>query len=181
MAQLQDPSASNVVQAHSLLPPPPPRHQTAPSVCPLAFRKVEAVDHVLCDSLHPHINIVLIGVHPTLLQYFIQGWEDPLMLRPPSRYVLPCHPICRTEVKSLKPCQSGHAQNPDLTAVYEDGLYDCIVQLVAYFWGCILPLQHLSDPCPCPACLAKLALHDLDVNVILREQAAKVPEYLDSL
>ena len=56
-----------------------------------------------------------------------------------------------------------------------------LVQLGAYLWGCILPLQHLSDPCPCPACLAKLASHGLDVIVILQEQAAQVPEYLNPL
>ena len=104
MAQLWDPSASKVVQAHPLLPPPPlPGHQTVPSVCLLAFRKDAAVDHVLC-------------VHHTLLQYFIWGWVDPLM-RPPLRYVLPHHPIRRGEVESLKPCQSGRAQDSRLTSI----------------------------------------------------------------
>ena len=84
-------------------------------------------------------------------------------------------------MKSLEPCQSGRAQDPRLASIQEDGLHDRLVELGAYSWGCILSPQHLSDPCPRPACLVKLALHGLDVIVILREQAAKVLEYLDPL
>jgi len=58
---------------------------------------------------------------------------------------------------------------------------NCCKQTDAYSWGCILPPQHLPYPCPRPASLAELAPHGLDVVVILREQAAKVPEHLDPL
>ena len=60
-------------------------------------------------------------------------------------------------------------------------MHDCLIKLGAYSWGRILPSQYLPDPCPRPARLAKLAPHGLDVIVILREQAAEVPEYLDPL
>jgi hypothetical protein len=41
--------------------------------------------------------------------------------------------------------------------------------------------QHLSDLWPHPAHLAKLALHGLDVIVILQEQATKVLVHLNLL
>jgi len=82
----------------------------------------------------------------------------------------------------LKPCQSSRArQDPCFASVQEDGLYNCLVKLGADSWGCILLAQHLFNPCPRLACLAKLASHGLDVIVILQEQAAKIPEYLNSL
>jgi hypothetical protein len=138
MAQLQDPIASNVVQAHPLLPPPLPGHRTAPSVCPLAFRKDAAANHILCDRLPPHIDVAFNGVHPTLLQHLIQGWVDPLLLRPPPRYMLLRHPIRCAKVESLKPGQSGWAQDPCLAAVQEDGLHESLVELGANSWWCIL-------------------------------------------
>jgi hypothetical protein len=97
-------------------------------------------------------------------------------------YMLLHHPIHRANMKSLEPpCQSGRAQDPRFASKQEAGLHDRLVELGAYLWGCILSPQHLSDPCPRPACLAKLALHGLDVIVILRKQAAEVPEYLNPL
>jgi hypothetical protein len=60
-------------------------------------------------------------------------------------------------------------------------LHGCLVELGTNSWRRILLAQHLSDPCPRPACLAKLVPHGLDVIVILRELAAEVPQYLDSL
>jgi hypothetical protein len=152
-----------------------------PSVCPLAFCMDAAANHILCNCLPPHIDVVFNGVHPTLLQHLIRGWVDPLLLRPPPRYMLLCHPIRCTKVESLEPGQSGCAQDPCLAALQEDGLHDCLVELGANSWWCILLAQHLSDPCPRPMCLAKLASHGLDVIVILREQAAEIPEYLDPL
>ena len=180
-AQSRDPIVSNVVQAHPLLPPPPPRHRTVPLVCPLAFRKDAASDHILRDRLHSHIDVMPDCVHPTLLQHLIRGWVDPLLVRPPPRHMLLRHPICRAEMESLEPGQDGRAQNSRLASVQEDGLHDRLVELGAYSWGRILPSQHLPDPCPRPARLAELDPHGLDVAVILREQAAKVPKHLDPL
>jgi hypothetical protein len=115
MAQSRDPIASNDVQAHPLLPPPLLRHQTTLLVCSLAFRKYVAVNHVLRNRLPPHINIVLDGVHPTLLLHLIQGWVYPLLTWPPLRYMLLHHPIGHANMKPLEPCQSGRAQDPRLT------------------------------------------------------------------
>ena len=70
-AQSQDPSGSNVVQAQPLFPPPPPGHQTAPSVCSLTFRKDAAPNHILRDRLPSHIDVVLDCVHTTLLQHHL--------------------------------------------------------------------------------------------------------------
>ncbi len=113
-AQLRDPIVSNVVQAHLLLPPPPPRHRTAPSVCPLAFRKDAASNHILCNRLPSHIDVVPDCVHPTLIQHLIRGWVDPLLIRPPPGHMFLRHPIRRAEMESFEPGQGGRAQNPRL-------------------------------------------------------------------
>ena len=72
-------------------------------------------------------------------------------------------------MEPLEPGHYGRAQNPRLAAVQEDGLHDRLVELGANSWGRILPSQHLPNPCPRPARLAELALHGLDVIVVLRE------------
>jgi hypothetical protein len=59
---------------------------------------------------------------------------------------VPCHPI-HTKMESLEPGQCGHAQDPRLTSIKEDGLHDCLVKFDANSWGCLLLLQHLSDLC----------------------------------
>ena len=93
----------------------------------------------------------------------------------PAKVHVLCHPTRRANMKSLKPCQSGRAQDPRLASVQEDRLYDRLVKLSADSWGCILLAQHLSNPSPRPTCLAKLASHGLYIFIILQEQAFEVP------
>jgi hypothetical protein len=78
VAQLQDPVASNIVQAHPWLPPPLPGHQTVPLVCLFALSKDAAINYILCNCLLPHINVMLDGVHPTLIKHLVGGWINPL-------------------------------------------------------------------------------------------------------
>jgi hypothetical protein len=90
-------------------------------------------------------------------------------MRPPLRHMLLRHPIRHANMEPLKPYQSGWAQDPRFASVQEDGLHYCLVKLGADSWGCILFAQHLSNPCPRPAFFAELALHSLDVIIILQE------------
>ncbi len=60
-------------------------------------------------------------------------------------------------------------------------MHDCLVELCTSPRRCIFLAQHLSNPFPHSMHLAKLALHGLDVIVILQELAAKVSEHLDLL
>ena len=129
MAQLQDPNESNVVQAHLLLPPPPPGHQTMSLVCPLTFSIDGASNHVLHYCLPSHINIMPDCVHTTLLRHFIGGWICPLVIRHPAWCVFLCRPIRRTDVESLKPGHDSWAQDPCLASVQEDRLHNGLVNL----------------------------------------------------
>ncbi len=61
----------------------------------------------------------------------------------------------------------------------EDGLHDCLIELCTSPWQCVLPMQHLSYPCPRPSHLAKLTPHGLDIIVVLQEQAAEVSIAID--
>ncbi len=81
-----------------------------------------SLSSIVCQS---HIDVVLDGVHPTLFQHLIQGWVYPLMLRPPIRNVLPCHPIWRMNMETLELGQSGCAQDLRLASVQEDGFSFC--------------------------------------------------------
>ena len=87
-----------------------------------------AVNHILCDCLPPHIDVVLDGVHPTLLQHLIRGWVDSLLSWPPLRHMLLCHLIRRADMESLKPSQSSWAQDPRFASIQEDGLHDGLVE-----------------------------------------------------
>ena len=70
-------------------------------------------------------------------------------------------------MEPLEPGHGGRAQNPRLASLQKDGLHDRLIELGAYLWGCILPLQHLPNPCPRPARLAVLAPHSLDVIIVV--------------
>ena len=181
MAQLRDPIASNVVQAHPLLSPPLPWHQNAPSVCLSTFSKDAAVHYVPCNCLLLYIDVMLDCVHPTLLEYLV-GWRvNPLAVGPPSRYLLLCHPICRADMETFKPSHDSLAQDPRLASVQEDRLHNCLIELCTSPWRCVLPTLHLSHPCPHPSCLLKLIPHGLDIVVVLQEQVAEVSVDLDLL
>jgi hypothetical protein len=71
VAQSQDSIASNVIQAHPLLPPPLPGHQTAPLICLSTFGKDAVVHYIPCNCLPPYIAVMLDCVHPTLLKYLV--------------------------------------------------------------------------------------------------------------
>jgi hypothetical protein len=92
-----------------------------------------------------------------------------------------CHPICRTNVEAFKPSNNSLAQDPRLASVQEDGLHNRLIEHCTSPWRCILPVQNLSNPCPCLLRLAKLTPHGLEVIVVLQEQAAKVSVDLDLL
>jgi hypothetical protein len=121
-AQSRDSNKSNLVQGHLLFPPPPPGHRTAQSVCSLAFCKDAAPNHILCDCLPLHVDVVLDCVDTTLLQHHLQGRVYPLVICPPPRYVPLRHPIRRADVEAFKPGHDGRAQNPRLASIQEDGL-----------------------------------------------------------
>jgi len=61
--------------------------------------------------------------------------------------------IHHADMEPLKPGHGGRAQNPRLASVQKDGLHDCLIELGAYSWGCILPSQHLPNLCPRPCAL----------------------------
>ena len=105
-------------------------------------------NHILCNCLPPHINLVLNRVHTTLLQHLVRGWIDPLAIRTPMWCVLLCHRVRQVDVKSLKSGHDSWAQDPHVAPVQGGGLQGDLVELGPHPWRQILLPQHMSKPCP---------------------------------
>jgi hypothetical protein len=131
VAQSRDLNVSNVIQVHLLLPPPPPWHRTALLVCPLAFSVDGASNHILCNCLPLHVDIVSDRVHTTLLQHFIGEWVYPLAIHPSVWRVFLCHPVCGADVESFESGYDSWAQDPRLASVQEDRLHNGLVKFGA--------------------------------------------------
>ena len=134
------------------------------ALCPLPFSADGASNHVLCDRLPPHIDVMSDRVHTTLLQHFIGGWVYPLAIHPPAWCVFLCHPIRHVDVESLKSGHDSRAQDPHLASVQEDRLHDGLVKIwhspvegSSPFATPVRPLT--TSRVPCKAGSARLGCH----------------------